>query len=305
MSDPYRKYAGWAYRELRAKLINEGQTPEMADLTIAHLKQQRSAQSIAKRQRNEADKQWGEVVEALQHERRIVRSMVRYKTKTPAPEREEFVAEYFAVLNKLYERLEKLRRIDRELPEHTHWTDFVPDRVKEAFRVAADEVPPRDRAKFKQPFQRTSPINLCVKRKARLLRYTRATLATTIERLDEDPENAKLMRKELLLRKAIDRVNALEDNAHVPNHWAQMVPDLMHPDDDSDMVSAVKTKPPKNRGNVLRASKPSAADRLSPAEMTAQPVAKALAQDLKDKQKRILTYMDKQPLAQTLLGLIK
>lgn len=305
MSDPYRKYDGYSYREVHRILIHNGQTPEMAELTIAQMRRQRSAQSIAKRQRKESDKQWGEVIEALQHERRIVRSMVRYKTKHPAPEREEFVAEYFAVLNKLYERLEKLRRIDRELPEHTHWTDFVPDRIKAAFRVAADEVPPRDRAKFKQPFQRTSPINLCVKRKARLLRYTRATLETTIERLDEDPENAKLLRKELLLRKAIDRVNALEDNAHVPNHWAQMVPDLMHPDDDSGMVSAIKTKPPKNRGNVLRASKPSMSEHLSPADMTAPPVAKALAADLKDKHKRILKYMDKQPLAQTLLNLIK
>ena len=305
MSDPYRKYAGYSYREIRAKLFSEGHTPEMADLTLAQIKRQRSAQSIAKRQRKESDKQWGEVVEALQHERRIVRSMVRYKTKTPAPEREEFVAEYFAVLNKLYERLEKLRRIDRELPEHTHWTDFVPDRLKEAVRVAADEVPPRDRAKFKQPCQRTSPINLCVKRKARLLRYTRATLETTIERLDEDPENEKLARKELLLRKAIDRVNALDDNAHVPNHWAQMVPDLMRPDDDSGMVSAVKTKPPKKRGNFLRASKPSAAQRLSPADMTAPPVAKALAADLAAQQKRILEHMDRQPLAQTLLNLIK
>jgi hypothetical protein len=305
MSDPYRKYAGWAYREIRAKLFSEGQSPEMADLTLAQIKRQRSAQSIAKRQRKESDKQWGEVIEALQHERRIVRSMVRYKTKTPAPEREEFVADYFAVLNKLYEKLEKIRRIDRELPEHTHWTDFVPDRIKEAFRVAADEVPPRDRAKFKQPFQRTSPISLCIKRKARLLRYTRATLETTIERLDEDPENEKLARKELLLRKAIERVNALDDNAHVPNHWAQMVPELMRDDDDKQMVSAVKTKPPKNRGNILRASKPSLAERLSPADMTAPPAARALAADLAAQQKRILAHMDRQPLAQTLLNLIK
>ena len=305
MTDLHRKYAGWAYREIRAKLFSEGQTPATVELALAHLKQQRSAQSIAKRQRKELDKQWGEVIEALQHERRIVRSMVRYKTQTPAPEREEFVADYFAVLNKLYEKLEKIRRIDRELPEHSHWTDFVPDRIKEAFRVAADAVPPRDRAKFKQPFQRTSPINLSLKRKARLLRYTRATLETIIERLDDDPDNAMLARKEMLLREAIKRMNALPDNAHVPNHWAQMIPDLMRSDDDKHMVSAVKTKPPKNRGNILRASKPSLAERLSPADMTAPPAARALAADLAAQQKRILAHMDRQPLAQTLLNLIK
>jgi len=305
MSDNYRKYAGWAYREIRAKLFSEGQTPEMADLTIAQLKRQRSAQSIAKRQRKELDKQWGEVVEALQHERRIVRSMVRYKTKTPAPERDDFVASYFAVLTKLYEKLEKQRRIDLELPEHSHWTDFVPERTKEAFRVAADEIPVRDRAKVKQPFQRTSPISLCLRRKARILRYTRATLETTIERLDDDPENEKLTRKEWLLREAIKRVNALPDNAHVPNHWAQMVPDLMQPDDDKETVASVKSKPPKSRGSILRSSKPMAAQHLSPADMTAPPITKALAADLTAMQQRITEHMDRQPLAQTIKNLIK
>jgi hypothetical protein len=305
MTDLHRKYAGWAYREIRAKLFSEGQTPATVELAIAHLKQQRSAQSIAKRQRKELDKQWGEVIEALQHERRIVRSMTRYKTKTPAPERDEFVTAYFAVLTKLYEKLAKQRHIDLELPEHSHWTDFVPARTKEAFRVAADEVPARDRAKFKQPFQRTSPISLSLKRKARLLRYTRATLEKTIERLDEDPDNKKLARKEMLLREAIKRTNALPDNAHVPNHWAQMVPELMRDDDDKHMVSAVKTKPTKSRGSVLRASKPAKAEHLSPADMTSPPIAKALAADLAEKQKRLYAHMDRQPLAQTLKNLIK
>lgn len=305
MGDNYRKYAGWAYREIRAKLFSEGQTPEMADLTIAQLKQQRSAQSIAKRQRKELDKQWGEVVEALQHERRIVRSMVRYKTKTPAPERDDFVANYFAVLTKLYAKLEKTRHIDLALPEHSHWTDFVPERTKEAFRVAADEIPMRDRAKVKQPFQRTSPINLCIRRKARILRYTRATLETVIERLDADPENEKLTRKEWLLREAIKRVNALPDNAHVPNHWAQMVPDLIRPDDDKEAVSVVKSKPPKSRGSILRVDKPMAAQHLSPSDMTTPPIAKALAEDLAARQKRVTAHMDRHPLAQTLKNLIK
>jgi hypothetical protein len=292
MTDPYKKYAGYAYRELRSKLLRHGEPPETVDLTIANIRMQRSAQSLAKRQKKESDRQWGEVVEALQHERRIVRSMVRYKTKTPAPERDEFVQTYFAVLTKLYEKLEKLRRVDRELPEHSHWTDFVPARTKETFRIAADEIPPRDRAKFKQPFQRTSPIDLCNRRRARLLRYTRTTLETTIERQDEDPDNAKLARKEMLLREAIKRVNAMPDNAHIPNHWAQVVPDLMRSDDDDSMLSVVKAKPPKKRGTLT--------SEKIPAPVLLQKPATKLAEQLKQRAK----FMDRQSLGTTIKQLL-
>lgn len=292
MSDPYKKYAGYAYRELRSKLLRHGEPPETVDLTIANIKLQRGAQSLAKRQKKESDRQWSEVVEALQHERRIVRSMVRYKTKTPAPERDEFVQTYFTVLTKLYEKLEKLRRVDRELPEHSHWTDFIPEHIKEAFRIAADEIPPRDRAKFKQPFQRTSPIDLCNKRRARLLRYTRSTLETTIERQDEDPDNAKLARKEMLLREAIKRVNAMPDNAHIPNHWAQLVPDLMRSDDDDSMLSVVKPKPPKKRAS------------LTSTRIPAPVLLQKLTADLATQRKQRAEFMDRQSLGTTIKQLL-
>lgn len=292
MSDPYKKYAGYAYRELRSKLLRDGEPPETVDLTIANIKLQRSAQSIAKRQKKESDRQWGEVIEALQHERRIVRSMVRYKTKTPAPERDEFVQAYFTVLTKLYEKLEKIRRVDRELPEHSHWTDFVPERTKETFRIAADEVPPRDRAKFKQPFQRTSPIDLCNRRRARLLRYTRATLETTIVRQDEDPDNPKLPRKEMLLREAIKRLNALPDNSHIPNHWVHLVPDLMRSDDDDSMQSVVKAKPPKRRGT------------LTPKPLNEMPIVQKLTADLAEQRKQRAQFMDRQSLGTTIKKLL-
>jgi hypothetical protein len=292
MSDPYKKYAGYAYRELRSKLLRHGEPPETVDLTIANIKLHRSAQSLAKRQKKESDRQWSEVIEALQHERRIVRSMVRYKTKTPAPERDEFVQAYFAVLTKLYDKMDKLRRVDRELPEHSHWTDFVPEHIKEAFRVAADEIPPRDRAKFKQPFQRTSPIDLCNRRRARLLRYTRATLETTIERQDEDPDNEKLPRKEMLLREAIKRVNAMDDNAHIPNHWAQLVPDLMRSDDDDSMQSVVKAKPPKKRGTLTRTP------------LNAMPIVQKLTANLAEQRKQRAQFMDRQSLGTTIKQLL-
>ncbi len=296
MRDPYKKYEGIAYRELRPKLLREGMSEQEADETILEIKRTRAVQATSKRQQKELAKQWGEVIEALQHERRILRGMVRYKPKTPAPEREEFVTQYFAALNTLYEKLCKKRTLEQELPEHSHWTDFVPNRVKDALIAAGNSVPPRDKAKFKEPFQRTSPINLSIRRRERLLRATRATLESVLIRQDVTQEDPKLDRKEWLLRDAIKRIHALPDNAHVPNHWADMVRDLMDPDDDATTVKP-KAKPTK-RDRTAKAL----AD-----EKTQAPVGmpKVDFNKWKETQQRLTKLMVQQPISETIKNLLK
>lgn len=296
MRNPYKKYEGIPYRELRPKLVREGMSEQEAEALILDIKHTRAVQSNNKRQQKELAKQWGEVIEALQHERRILRGMVQYKPKTPAPEREEFVLQYYAALSKLYGILCKKRSLERELPEHSHWTDFVPDHVKDALIGAANAVPPRDRAKFKEPFLRTSPINLSIRRRERLLRATRATLDSVLIRQDVTQEDSKLDRKEWLLRGAIKRIHALPDNAHVPNHWADMVRDLMNPDDDTTTAKP-KTKPAK-RGRTAKAL----AD-----EKTKAPggMPKADFESWKEMQQRFTKLMVHQPISETIKNLLK
>lgn len=296
MRDPYKKYEGIAYRELLGKLRREGMSEQEAEETILDIKRTRAVRSNSKRQQKELAKQWGEVIEALQHERRILRGMVRYKTKTPAPERDEFVTQYYAALSMLYERLCKKRSLERELPEHSHWTDFVPDRIKDALITAASAVPPRDKAKFKEPFQRTSPINLSIRRQERLLRATRATLEAVLIKQDVATEDPKLDRKEWLLREALNRIKALPSNAHVPNHWADMVRDMMQEGDDTETVKP-KAKP-KKRGKTTKAL----ADTSTQAPMG---MPKEAFESWKETQQRYTTLMVKQPLSATLKNLMK
>jgi hypothetical protein len=245
MSDPFRRFNGLTYPAIQAKLERDGLTQDQIAVAIAELRAHRSQQANLKRQRQQSNKQWSEVIQTLQHERRIVRGMMRYKTKTPAPERDDFVAQYMKMLDTLYEKLQSKRRLDHALPEHGHWVDYVPDKIKQAFTQAADMVPVRDRAKFKTPFQRISPPALTDLRRARLLRYTRATLEAVIAKQEVDPDDNKAQRKEWLLREAIKRINDLPFNAHVPNHWADMVRDVFLENDDGEMVTVVKAKPTK------------------------------------------------------------
>lgn len=297
MRDPYKKYEGLSYRDLLFKLVREGVPEHEAEEIILDIKRTRAVQSNNKRRQKELTKQWGEVIEALQHERRILRGMVRYKPKTPAPEREEFVSQYYAALTTLYEKLCRKRSLDQELPEHSHWTDFVPARVKDALIEAANAVPPRDRAKFKEPFQRTSPISLSIRRKERLLRATRATLEAVLVKQDVNVEDPRLDRKEWLLRAALQRLKELPDNAHVPNHWAEMVQDMMQKEDDTETVKPKKRVSKREANAKLLAEQ--AQDR-TPLGMPALDFER-----WKANQKRRTQLMVKQPIGETIKNLLK
>lgn len=231
MSDPFRKYDKLSYREIGWQLRYRQTPEELIEQTIAAIKEyrrQRTASKAASRQRH---KYWGELLHSLQHERKIVRAMLRYKTTTPTPERDEFLNAYSDALTKLYEKITAKRALRAEMPEHSHWTDYVPEKVKEAFRLAADAIPPRQKAKHKEPFKRTDPTKLRDLRLGRMMRHIDKELNTVIALLDSDPENAQAVRKEWLLRNAQKRARAMDIDAHVPNHWRELVQDLIAKDE--------------------------------------------------------------------------
>lgn len=232
MSDPFRKYDGLAYREIRWRLWRQDMPDEIIEQTIEAVREHRKQLASAKAKQRERDKQWGEIIQSLQHERKIVRSMVRYKTKFPAPERDQFVQDYFDALTTLYEKLQSRWRLGRELPEHSHWTDYVPAHIKHAFAQASGEIPPRQKAKFKEPFRKADPIKLHNLRLGRLSRRIYKELDTTILTLDMNPDDAKAARKEFILRTALKRLKELPDNAHIPNHWRELVQDELNEDNE-------------------------------------------------------------------------
>lgn len=210
MTPLIRKFKSLSYREIYWRLRKQEMPEASIEETITALRADRELMRQQKLAKRAADTAWGEVLEALQHERRIVRTMVRYKTATPAPERDEFVRSYNDVLVKTYAKLCLLRKRGG-MPEHTHWTDYVPANIKQAFIDAAAEIPSRTRAKIKQPFERTDPYDLHDRRKGRLLRRTRNELKTAEDVGDEA--------KAEQIRTAIEVIKELPPSAHLPNTW--------------------------------------------------------------------------------------
>jgi hypothetical protein len=215
MRDPYNRFRNKSYREIMWLLRQEEMPEVMIDKTIDAIKAQRHALSVAKRKRAAHKQAWDDLIAALQHERRIVRSMVRYKTATQAPERDSFVQDYYDLLNKAYAKLAAMRSTRDALPEHSHWTDYIPDRIKDAFIVEASAIPVRAKAKFKEPFTRTVPALLHNRKKARMLKHINTELDSATASDDTD--------KASRLRAARDTLRALPDNAHVPNHWTELL----------------------------------------------------------------------------------
>jgi len=216
MADLITKYKNKSYRTIEWDLRYQKIPEEIIAATLSALREARAEAKRDKLRARRIDTAWAEIVEALQHERRIVRSMLRYKTAEPAPERDDLVNQYAYILNELYAKLAK-RRKERMPPEHSHWVDFVPVRVRDAFEEAASSIPVRSRAKVKQPFERRLPLALYDRRKARLLRSTRAELHTMQEKGNADAVD--------LLEKAIALIHDIPEGNHIPNTWHEVIND--------------------------------------------------------------------------------
>lgn len=216
MTNLVTKYKNKSYRTIEWDLRYQKIPEEMIATTLTALREARAEAKRDKLRARRIDTAWADIIEALQHERRIVRSMVRYKTAEPAPERDDFVNQYAYILNELYAKLAK-RRKNRMPPEHSHWVDYVPVKVRDAFDEAANSIPVRARAKVKQPFERKIPLAVYDRRKARLLRSTRAELHTMQEKGDADAVD--------LLEKAIALIHAIPEGNHIPNTWHEVIND--------------------------------------------------------------------------------
>ena len=154
MPNLLRKYHRKTLDQVRWSMRHQEMPEILIEQTTETLRKLRLEDRKRKAHAREMKKLWGEIINPLQHERAIVRSMVRYKPRTPAPERDEYVQAYDAALTKLYHKLIKIKTDTDATPEHRHWVDYVPDHIRQALSQAAADVPVRPKSKFKLPFER-------------------------------------------------------------------------------------------------------------------------------------------------------
>lgn len=217
----YEKYDKKTYREIYSDLHKKMSGAEADDYVdeIKAFRKQRHKNKSAMRVRT---RRWAEIILALQHERKIVGAMLRYKTATPCPERLGFAQAYDAVLTKVHAKLTGLKRDAVSVPDMgEHWSDYVPPHVKERVYSLAALVPQRHKAKVKEPFQRTMPVPLHNLRRGRLMRQIQAELGTitNIMQMEDAFEAEKLEAQRSDLRRALDKLKDLSPTDSVPFSW--------------------------------------------------------------------------------------
>lgn len=217
----WKRYDNLTYREILWKLRGQQMPEPLIERTLESIKAFRAERSRIKRQKKASDLQWSELIFPLQHERKIVRAMRRYKTLEPTPERDEFLQAYAMALDKVLDRMKQIRDSTRGVtpPAFDHWTDYVPERVKETLRDAAIDIPPRHKAKFKEPFTRTTPFQLNDRRRDRVLRKAQSELGAVETMLNINPNDASLIEQGRKLRRAIYLIKNLPPTHAVPNTW--------------------------------------------------------------------------------------
>jgi hypothetical protein len=127
------------------------------------------------------------------------------------------------VLNKLHDRLYLLRREKDKTPmqlhpDRTHWSDYVPQHIKDEVHLLFDAIPHKAKAKVKHPFSRTVPVILHNKQRDRLLRRTRKALdmAQSEYQIAPTDENAHKLSR---IREAMRIIKDMNMTEPVPATW--------------------------------------------------------------------------------------
>jgi len=206
--------------QLHNALVDRGITPlEMESIKriVDEQKEHKRSEGSHKRQ---MDLQWGEFLAPLIHERKTVRSIMRYKGST---ERADALEGYLLVLDRVQEKLYLLRREKNQTPlqihpERTHWSDYVPQRIRDEVCDAFSAIPHKPKAKTKVPFLRTVPVILHNKQRARLERRTIKALgvAESNHMVDPSEENAQALTR---IKDALKIIRAMQPNEPVPATW--------------------------------------------------------------------------------------
>jgi hypothetical protein len=208
--------ANQLHNELQARGMSPPEVQEIKRI-VAEQKAHKRSQGTHKRQ---MDLLWGEFTAPLIHERKTVKSIMRYKG---APERAEALEAYLMVLDKLNDRLYMMRRDNDKTPaqlhpDRTHWSDYVPQRIKDEVCDMFNAIPYKAKAKVKTPFARTVPVILHNKQRARLERRTIKELgvAEIDYLLDPSDKNAQVVAK---IKEALKIIRAMQPHEPVPVTW--------------------------------------------------------------------------------------
>lgn len=174
--------------------------------------------------------QWGIIMIPLMREKKTVRSLLLYKNSKSHEERKLALEGYMLVIEKVEEKLRDIMRTQPEPGENPltpmrhdntkkHWTDYVPQHIKDRVCLLFEAIPHYPKMKVKHPFPRTMPEDLHRTLKNRLIKRTEKDLRRAKQDvlLSPDDDDSKELVKRIT--KALDYIDRLEPNEPVPATW--------------------------------------------------------------------------------------
>ena len=240
----YQHFATLTRNELHNLLVQKGYRPAEREAIQAEVKAYKEAQRVEKIRNAKHDSLWRDLIEPLSNEMRSVYNSLRYsKEAYPSRERKAALEAYQKVLSTLnrklrsywsaYVKTPRQLAVDKGLPnDGAHWTDWVPEKVKNAVVDAFAEIPPRFKAKAKVPFERKIPKATNSKKKAAMIRVIKThigreeqAIAMLTDLLKGESNDELEHHKEELqrLNTALKRLLALDDDEPVPHIWQELV----------------------------------------------------------------------------------
>lgn len=205
------------------RLLKKGVNP----LLVADIKrivvEQKAHRKSHRAHLKQVHNQWRVIISPLMHEKKSVRSLGYYKNAKSPDERKAALDAYALVLDTLEQRLKELERSGTTPMQHdktkTHWTDYVPQHIKDRVCALFDAIPHYPRQKVKHPFPRTMPEEQHAKLKTRLLQRTEKDLRRAKQDAllnPDDEENNALVQR---ITNALKHINKLEPKEPVPATW--------------------------------------------------------------------------------------
>lgn len=215
---------------------------------VAALKAELRSEQARKRM---VDELWRGVLAPLANEQRSVRSMLRYESqKYPNPLRRETLETYAKVLEKVRLQLREYRYYKERTPKQQadymleelnktipnngeHWTDWVPEKVKNALREAFLEVKETaaPHARIKDPFPRTMTktdnhklryAHIATAKKELLLAQQELTMVRELNRGDASEAERSAQAKVKHVQNILNWLICADDTEVIPKTWAQL-----------------------------------------------------------------------------------
>lgn len=196
---------------------------------VEDYKQQRKAEKLKTYHLRD---QWGELLRHLTYELANTRVGARYNSRNPKPERDAAFAAYIKVMERLHALIKdnysqsgttpSVMAKEKNVPNNgEHWTDWVPEHVKDKVRFLFDGVPYVPKTKRKLPFQRTArpKRHASSKTKREVLIETVHREMEHVVRAQSVADTEALRYKQQRLRRALDWLEQANERTAMPRTW--------------------------------------------------------------------------------------